>query len=58
MLNVVECCPNLIKQQDQELFTEFLPSLEAELDRVDGKIGWGYPYELSEYYTDFKDAFE
>jgi len=48
----------LLKQQDQELFAEFLPSLEAELDRVDGQIGWGYPDELSEYLTDLKDAFE
>ena len=48
----------LLKQQDKELFTEFLPSLEADLDRVDGKIGWGYPDELSEYLADLKDAFE
>lgn len=48
----------LMTQQDQELFAEFLPSLEAELDRVDDQIGWGYPDELSEYLADLKDAFE
>jgi hypothetical protein len=48
----------LLKQQDKELFTEFLPALEAELNRVNGKIGWGYPDELSEYLADLKDAFE
>jgi hypothetical protein len=30
----------LIKQQDQALLAEFMPLLEAELSRVDGKIGW------------------
>lgn len=49
---------NLLKQQDQELFAEFLPSLEAEFHRVDGQIGWGYPDELSGYLADLKDAFE
>jgi len=48
----------LMKQQDQELFAEFLPSLKAEIDRVDDQIGWGYPDELSEYLADLKDAFE
>jgi hypothetical protein len=48
----------LLKQQDQGLFAEFLPSLEAELQRVDSKIGWGYPDELSDYLADLKDAFE
>ena len=48
----------LLKQQDQELFTEFLPSLQAELHRVDGQIGWGYPDDLSDYLADLKDAFE
>ncbi|WP_372574672.1 hypothetical protein [Ruegeria jejuensis] len=48
----------LLKQQDQELFAEFLPSLETELHRVDGQIGWGYPDELSDHLADLKDAFE
>lgn len=48
----------LLKHRDQELFAEFLPSLEAELDRIDGQIGWGYPDQLSEYFSDLKDAFE
>ncbi len=48
----------LLKQRDQELFAEFLPSLEAEFHRVDGQIGWGYPDELSDYLADLKDAFE
>jgi len=48
----------LLKQQDRELFAEFLPLLERELHRVDGHIGWGYPDELSGYLSDLKDAFE
>jgi hypothetical protein len=48
----------LLNQQDQELFAEFLPSLEAELDRVDGQMGWGYPDELSDHLAHLKDAFE
>jgi hypothetical protein len=48
----------LLKQQDQGLFAEFLPSLEAQLHRVDSQIGWGYPDELSDYLADLKDAFE
>jgi hypothetical protein len=48
----------LIKHQDQELFAELLPSLEAQLNRVYGQIGWGYPDELSDHLSDLKDAFE
>jgi hypothetical protein len=48
----------LLRQQDQAFFAEFLPSLEAELERVDGQIGWGYPDELSDHLADLKDAFE
>jgi hypothetical protein len=48
----------LIKQQDQALFAEFSPLLEAELARVDGQIGWGYPDELSNRLADLCDAFE
>ncbi|SIS70673.1 hypothetical protein [Paracoccus saliphilus] len=48
----------LLKQQDQGLFEEFMPSLETELDRVDGRIGWGYPDELADHLADLKDAFE
>lgn len=48
----------LMRQLDQELFIEFLPSLEAELHRVYGQIGWGYPDELSDYLADLKDAFD
>jgi hypothetical protein len=48
----------LVKQQDQELFAEFLPSLEAEFHRVSGKIGWGYPDELSDCLADLNGAFE
>ena len=48
----------LIKQQDQALLAEFMPLLEAELSRVDGKIGWGYPDELSDHLADLRDAFE
>ncbi len=48
----------LLKQQYQELFAEFLPSLEAEFQRVDSQVGWGYPDELSDCLSDLKDAFE
>lgn len=48
----------LLKQKDKALFAEFLPSLEAELERIDGQIGWGYPDELSDHLADLKDAFQ
>ena len=48
----------LLKPQNKDLLAEFMPLLKAELDRVDGQIGWGYPDALSEYFADLKDAFE
>jgi len=47
----------LIKQSDQKLVDEFLPMLETEFNRVNGKMGWGYPDELSDYISDLRDAF-
>ena len=47
----------LLTQSDQKLADEFLPVLEAEFRRVDGKMGWGYPDELSDYISDLRDAF-
>ena len=47
----------LLTQSDQKLADEFLPVLEAEFLRVDGKMGWGYPDELSDYISDLRDAF-
>lgn len=46
----------LLEQQDQHLIAEFLPALEAEFHRVDGKMGWGYPDELSDYLAELRDA--
>lgn len=48
----------LLEQHDQNLLAEFLPTLEAEFHRVDGKMGWGYPDELSEYLAELRDAFQ
>ena len=36
---------------------EELPTLETEFQRVDGKVGWGYPDELSDYLAELRDAF-
>ena len=35
---------------------EFLPTLEAKFHRVEGKVGWGYPDELSDYLAGLRDA--
>lgn len=48
----------LLTEGDQGLADEFLPVLEAEFRRVDGKMGWGYPDELSNYISDLRDAFD
>lgn len=47
----------LLEQQELDLIAEFLPTLEAEFHRVDGKMGWGYPDELSDYLAELRDAF-
>ena len=47
----------LLTQNDQKLADEFLPVLEAEFRRLGGKMGWGYPDELSGFISDLKDAF-
>ena len=46
----------LLKQQDEQLFAEFLPQLEAEFQRVDGQMGWGYPDELADHLAELRDA--
>ena len=48
----------LLSQSDQKLADEFLPKLEAEFNRVDGQMGWGYPDELSDHVGELRDAFE
>lgn len=47
----------LLSQNDQQLADEFLPKLEAEFIRVDGKMGWGYPDELSDHVEELREAF-
>ena len=50
----------LIQQKDSALTEEFMPKLEAELKRVDGEMGWGYPEALrgwmEELYKTFRPA--
>lgn len=48
----------LLAQNDRQLIADFLPVLETEFRRVDDKIGWGYPDELSDHLADLRDAFE
>jgi hypothetical protein len=47
----------LLGQNNQDLVAELLPTLETEFQRVDGKVGWGYPDELSDYLAELRDAF-
>ena len=47
----------LLGQNNQDLAAEFLPSLETEFHRVDGKMGWGFSDELSDYLAELRDAF-
>ena len=50
----------LIQQKDPALTEEFMPKLEAEFERVDGEMGWGYPDALrgwmEELYKTFRPA--
>lgn len=48
----------LIQHGDQGLANQFIPSLEAEFQRIDGQMGWGYPDEVGEQLMDLKDAFD
>jgi hypothetical protein len=54
---VDQCCKLLIKEGDHDLAREFIPLLEAEFQRIDGQIGWGYPDEVGDQLLDLKDAF-
>ena len=47
----------LLDENNQDLAAAFLPTLETEFHRVDGKMGWGYPDELSDYIAELRDAF-
>lgn len=38
----------LIKHKDEALAAEFMPKLEDQFRRVDGRMGWGYPDILRE----------
>lgn len=43
-------------RDNQDLLVKLLPTLEVEFHRVDGKVGWGYPEEISGYIADLRDA--
>lgn len=47
----------LLKENDPEVADEILPLLEKEFERINGKIGWGYPDEFSDHLEDMQNAF-
>ncbi|MGO4909918.1 hypothetical protein ACEN2J_16475 [Pseudorhodobacter sp. W20_MBD10_FR17] len=51
---IVKC---LIDEGNHDLFVEFLPLLDAEFQRVDGKVGWGYPDEMADELADLLATF-
>jgi len=55
---VSQFCKLLIKDSDPNLAQQFIPLLEREFQRIDGKMGWGYPDELGDQLMDLKDAFD
>lgn len=54
---VGQFCKLLIKEGDHDLAREFIPLLDAEFQRIDGQMGWGYPDEVGDQLADIKDAF-
>lgn len=55
---VDQFCKLLIKQEDASLAQRFIPLLDAEFQRIDGQMGWGYPDEVGDQLMDLKDAFD
>ena len=47
----------LLGQKNQDLIAEFLPKLEAEFHRIDGKMGWGCPDELADCLAELRNGF-
>jgi len=47
-----------IKKGKTKLAKQFIPVLDAESQRIEGQIGWGYPDELVDQLSDLKDAFD
>lgn len=47
----------LIKEKDEKLAAEFLPQMEAEFQRVDDQVGWGYPDGLRDCLSELYEAF-
>ena len=47
----------LIKQEDPNLANEFIAKLEVEFQRIDDRVGWGYPHEMRDQLMALKDAF-
>lgn len=47
----------LISTNDHRLACKFVPALEREFSRIDGKMGWGYPDEFDEQLTVLRKHF-
>lgn len=47
----------LLKENDPEVADEILPLLEKEFERINERIGWGYPDEFSDHLEDMRNAF-
>lgn len=47
----------MLAEEDAALAAEFLPLLDAEFQRIDGQMGWGYPDEFCEQVTELREHF-
>ena len=54
---IEEIKERILKEQDQNLAEEFLPLLEKEFKRIDGRMGWGYPDEFGACVETLREVF-
>ena len=47
----------LIKHDDPNLASKFIAQLEVEYQRIEHRIGWGYPDEMRDQLMSLRDAF-
>lgn len=48
---------SLVGEGNPDLVAQFLPLLDAEFQRVDRKVGWGYSDEMADELADLRAAF-
>lgn len=54
---VVQIKERLIAEDDADLAAAFMPLLEKEFQRIDGKMGWGYPDEVGAHVAELREHF-